>query len=291
MGDVICTLPVASALKAGDPESEIVWITDSRFAPLVERCHAVDQVVRAEKGISALREQIANLGEFDCALDMQGLLKSALPVSFARAKRKLGYHWQREGASLFSQAVRPDPSSVHVVDQYLDVARAAGGVAHRAEFALGPTADDLTKLSEKFQASGPLVVMNGGAGWKSKRWPAQHFARVSDQLIKAGATVVFIGGEDGREAYAEIRSYATVEPMELIGKTSLGELVALMDQCAMHLGGDTGSTHLAAALGKPAFAVHLLTRPERTCPYGQIHRSQSLDPEVVIESMLRQLSQ
>ena len=78
-------------------------------------------------------------GEFDAAFDMQGLLKSAIVVGRAKARRKLGYHWQREGSALFSSAVKPDPTSLHVVDQYVDVVRAYDAPMDRAEFDLKPT--------------------------------------------------------------------------------------------------------------------------------------------------------
>ncbi len=289
MGDVICTLPVAAALKAGHSDCEVAWIVDRRFASIVERCRAVDQVIVAEKQFGNLKEQVRGLGEFDAALDMQGLLKSAIPVGLARAKTRLGYHWQREFSSLFSQAVKPDPSSIHIVDQYLDVARAAGGEAGFAEFALEPTPADIKNVEAKVEGEGPLVVMNGGAGWASKRWPAENFAKVADRLMNEGARVAFIGGPDGQEAFQEIQSHAQCRPIDLIGRTSLGELIALISQSVMHLGGDTGSTHLAAALKKPAFGLYLLTRPERSCPYGQIHRCHSLDPAVEADSMMQEL--
>src|SRR5205085_3151537 len=89
--------------------------------------------------------------EYDAALDLQGLLKSAWPIAKSRAKRKFGYHWQREASWLFSQRVLPDPTSFHVVDQYVDVARAAGGVMERADFRFAPSTDALQSVRERLR--------------------------------------------------------------------------------------------------------------------------------------------
>ena len=73
----------------------------------------------------------------------------------------------------------------------------------------------------------------------------------------------------------------------MIGKTNIPELAALVSLCDAHVAGDTGSTHLAAALDKPAFGVYMLTRPERTGPYGQLHRCRTLDPKELTEQLLK----
>ena len=79
LGDVVCTLPVACAIKSEWPDSEVVWIVDRRFRGVLECCRAVDTIV--ERPRSPL--EVRGLGAFDAGLDMQGLLKSALLVGLA----------------------------------------------------------------------------------------------------------------------------------------------------------------------------------------------------------------
>ncbi len=280
MGDVVCTLPVASALKSADPEAHITWAVDPRFAGIVECADTVDEIVRVKPSLSPASWPRFD-SPFDAALDMQGLGKSALVVARARAKVKLGYHWQREGAALVSRAVRPDPSSHHIVDQYVDVARAAlselglTNLPDRAEFGLHSPPEALaslrTKLSE-LGARGKFVVLNPGAGWASKRWPAASFAALGAYLQERDIAPVLIGGNApiDHAAYDEVAGQMARPPIKLTGATSLAELVALLSLAAAHVGGDTGSTHLAAALGRPAIGLYSITRPQRSCPYGQI---------------------
>ena len=189
LGDVVHTLPAAVALKRGFPDCEIVWCADKRFAGIVELCEAVDQVVLWPKDYRAWKPIWAEIGEFDVAFDLQGLLKSSLVVAGASAKRKLGYHWRREFAWLFSQAVRPDPTSLHVTDQYVDVVRAIGAKGDGAEFLLSPDLEDMDKVRGLVPGEGPLVICNAGAAWASKRWPAKQFASLANSLHQQGVRV------------------------------------------------------------------------------------------------------
>ena len=276
LGDCVCTLPVAVALKKQFPESSITWVVDPRFAGIVECCSAVDTALTCKPSF-ALSSLPRFESSFDLALDMQGLSKSALVVGRAKATKKLGYHWQREIAPFFSQAVLPDPSSLHVVDQYLDVARAAGAESEVAEFGLTPLNIDREAMRSLLQlegVGGPFVLMNAGAGWASKRWDPAHFGVLAEMLAAKGIQSVLIGGKAPAdiEAALQVISSASVPIVNLLGKTSVRELVGLISLCNAHVGGDTGSTHIAAALGVPAIGLYSITKPARSCPYGQIHR-------------------
>lgn len=263
LGDVVCSLPAASALKLGVPEAHVTWVVDERFAAIVRSCQAVDEVI-AQSRIA--RSPIRFDAPFEAALDLQGLLKSALVIARAHAKEKVGYHWQREGAALFSRRVLPDPSSLHVVDQYVDVARAVGGKADRADFQLAPRQEALASVQSSLPPR--FVVINPGSAWASKRWPPERIGRLIDMI---DLPVVLIGSK-GETGGAEAMAHCRARPLDLTGQTGIGELVALISCAAVHVGGDTGSTHIAAALGIPAVGLYSSTRPERTCPYGQIDR-------------------
>ena len=280
LGDVVCTLPVAKAIKDKWPESEIVWVVDKRFRGVLECAPSVDSIVERPRH----PREVRNLGEFDAALDMQGLLKSSVLVANAKTKVRLGYHWQREGAALLSQAVVPDPSSIHIVDQYVDVARALGADADRADFNLRPLDQDLENVRLKLEGKGVersgFALMNAGAGWATKRWPAACFAQLAERLQITGTPVVFLGGPGDRPVFDEVRSHGAPNAVSMVGETSVRELVALVSLASVHVGGDTGSTHLAAALNVPAVGVYTLTRLERSCPYGQIQNCFEGRPEV-----------
>jgi ADP-heptose:LPS heptosyltransferase len=282
LGDVACSLPAACALKSTWPSCEITWIVDPRFAGVVECCRAVDIVVRAKHGFQPM-SWLKLAGEFEAALDLQGLLKCAIPVARVRAHRRVGYHWQRDGAWWCSDRVLPDPSSFHIVDQYVDVARAIGAEADRAEFCLTPKADELASVRSKLDGHGidrDIFIVNPGAAWITKRWAPDRFARICDAVSESGHIAVLIGSNSKADqaVASQVSSLASRPIANLCGQTSVRELIALISLARAHLGGDTGSTHLAAALGIPSIGLYSLTRPARSCPYGQAHRCH-YDPE------------
>ena len=293
LGDVVHCLPAAVALRKTFPECEIVWCVDKRFAGIVELCGAVDRVVRWPQDRRERRSVLEEIGSFDVAFDLQGLLKSALIVAGAKASRKLGYHWQREGSWLFTQLVAPDPTSLHVTDKYVDVVRCAGAEADRAEFMLEPRGSDVEKARALVGSTGRLVICNAGAGWASKRWPARHFASLAVSMRSHGMQVAFIGAEPDRPVFRAVVDAGAGDVLDLVGKTSVAELVALISIADAHVGGDTGSSHVAAALGKPAIGLYSATRPERTCPYGQRNNTLydpsglgAIDPGRVLDKLL-----
>jgi heptosyltransferase I len=295
LGDTVCCLPVAVALKRTHPDCSIVWAVDPRFAGVVECCSAVDEVVRVKPSWKSIPRFE---GEFDAALDLQGLLKSALCVAVAKSGRKVGYHWQREGSSFFSERILPDPSSLHVVDQYMDVARALGSEQESAEFGLVPKTEDLETISARLaelKVEGGVAVLNAGAGWASKRWPAEHFSHLVARIYGAGLTPILIGGKAAGDVSAaeEVIRLCPKPPISLLGQTNIRQLIALVSMAKVHVGGDTGSTHIAAALGIPAIGLYSITRPERSCPYGQVSRClyhprglAQITPEAVWEKII-----
>ncbi|HEY3781178.1 MAG TPA: glycosyltransferase family 9 protein [Fimbriimonadaceae bacterium] len=288
LGDVVCSLPAAVALKNAFPGCSISWVVSKKFSAIVRACSAVDTVIEAKKGLK-LSDWPQLAEAYDCALDLQGLFKSAWPIHLARASRKLGYHWQREGSFLFSSRVLPDPTSFHIVDQYADVARAAGGQMDGASFDLTPEADALAGVRTILGNEGVtrFVALNPGAAWASKRWPEEHCAAFIDALE---TRVVLIGGSSEEELAISqrISTACKKSPAILTGKTNIAELVALLSLAEAHVGGDTGSTHISAALGKPSVGLYSITNPRRSCPYGQIENCfyepkalSSIDPVAV----------
>lgn len=294
MGDVVHTLPVAAALKSMDAEAEIVWAASRLYAPLVRLCRHVDQTVAMKQSFWKNVSLVKSLGRFDLALDMQGLFKTGWITLHADAAKKVGFHWQREGSGLFSSPVRPDPTSHHVVDQYLDVVRALGAQISAADFALSPDEAESAKMAALLDELGrdwsrQLVLVNPSSARSVKRWAPASMAHAVRLLDDAGFQVGFIGTSADEPAFNEVEAEGLPPVLSLLGRTSVSEVVALISLAQAHVGGDTGSTHIAAALGVPAYSVYTVTRPERSCPYGQIHRCLTTDPVELTDLMKKEL--
>ncbi len=297
LGDVVNTLPTAVALKRAFPDCKISWLVDPRFAGIVDRCSAVDRVIRWKPNLREVSK--LDFGEeFTIAFDMQGLLKSAVPIWKSKAQRKLAYHWQREGASLFVPPVLPQSKSFHIVDQLLDVVRGAGIDVQSVGFDLHADEGDISNVMKRLNElglSGRFVAINAGSAWPSKRWAPAHFALVIDQLSANGIQSVMIGtgALADREAADLVISECKSSPIDMLGQTSVVELIALLSRASAHVAGDTGSLHIANALGTPLVAMYSITKPHRTGPFGKLEfchydpvHLNNINPARVLDSIM-----
>ena len=122
-------------------------------------------------------------------------------------------------------------------------------------------------------------MLQPGARWENKRWPAKYFAELVRALAgKFPETRFAILGDQGDRPLGEIISRAAPERcLNLCGETSLPEMIEWVRLCDLMVTNDTGPMHVAAALGKPLVALFGPTEPRRTGPYGQLENVLRLD--------------
>jgi heptosyltransferase-1 len=287
IGDVVHTMPCAAALKRSFPHIHLTWAVEDRCAPIVEENPYVDAVFsiprhrwrKSRLQPQTWREFFSHIRDlrasrFELALDLQGLMKSAFVAKASGAKQRIGYHWQREGARMFVKPIPASPESKHVVQQYLDVVRSLGAVAEPIDFGLAVNPEAKATVQCKLKelgVDGRYAVINPSAGRKDKRWPPERFAQVVDFLEAEGLRTVLVGHTSDAPLEKEIVASSRATVRSLVGKTDLKELTAILSQATVHLCGDTGSGHIAVALGVPIVALYGPTNPERSGPYGQLN--------------------
>ena len=285
MGDVIHALPVASALKSAYPHLQISWAIEDVFAPLLAGNPDIDKVFRLPKmrgqtltSPAAWRDYFCRLNlvqgeKFDLTLDLQGLTKSATVAAWSQAPARLGYHWLRELAPLVEKAVPQQPGSVHIVDQYLDVARFLGVRVNKVRFPLQIAPGDDAMVVHLFNDAGidpdaPFIVLNPASAQRIKEWGADHYGALVDAIdAELGLPIVLVTADIG--AAERVQAASRVKAVSLAGRTSLPQLSAVLKRCAAHVCGDTGSGHIAAAFNRPVVSIVGPTDPDRSCPYGQ----------------------
>jgi len=285
LGDVVRALPVASALRRRFPSMHLTWAVEERFAPLLRRHRGVDRVVafpRLDWGAvdrawpAALRRALREVraDTYDLALDLQGLFKSSVIALSSAAPIRVGLQPQREGAWLVSRAI--PVRRRHEVDRFVDCAVHLGAAAEPVDFGLSVEPSAAAAVKRRLHACGvtpsePLIVINPTAtgGWRD--WPEEHWVRVASALAASGR-IVLIGMALYRARHHALTARLRSGAIDLTGETDLSQLVALLARCALHLGPDTGTVHLAAALGRPVVSVYGPTSPWRASPYGQLDR-------------------
>jgi len=283
IGDVVHGLPVATALRRRYPTMRISWAVEEWVAPLVIGHPAIDRVVvfprlrwgavsadwlrKFMQAICALRSE-----SYDVSIDLQGLLKSAAVALLSRARSRIGVAGQREGAGLVSTAIAERPAGVHVVEENLRCATFLGAAVLPVVFDLPVRAEARESIEGMLRAlrvpdHRPLIVINPSSSARWRTWPIARWAQVARELADAG-TVILVGNREQVTAHAEIAQGAGRAVYDLTGRTTLAELVALLDRCALHVAPDTGSMHIAAALSRPVVGLYGPTRPWRTGPFG-----------------------
>ncbi len=285
MGDILHALPALATLKENFPSWEIDWLVESRWRPLLEGNPYLSHIVEVDtfawrkqpltpRVWHALRSavQVLRVRRYDCALDLQGLLKSALACRWSGAKEIIGFDkpWLKEPACSIFYTRRVKTKAVHVIDANLALAAALGAVRPVIRFPLpeGDPASLPAGLPEN-----KLAVLNPGAGWRSKRWSPENFGAVSDALQKDFSMQVILNGGPGEESLTRQVQAAcrNSDPLAYIG--NLKGLIALLRRSRLMVGPDTGPLHLAAALGVPTIGLYGPTAPQRNGPYGGLHKS------------------
>ncbi|MCS6949359.1 MAG: glycosyltransferase family 9 protein [Armatimonadota bacterium] len=291
IGDVVHALPVSAALKRTFPHLQLTWIVEERCAEMVTGNPYLHEVIpvpgkawrhgawhpRTWQDVRRLLNTLRSR-HFQLTLDLQGLLKSAVVAWLTGAPLRIGYHWQREGAWLFNRVVPKEPTSVHAVQEYLDVARFLGAETEPVEFPLyiPPEADEkvLTLLKQEgISTPEGFLSINPSAGQPYKRWRMERWAEVISHIHRRyGLPVVLVGSRADRPLVQEIRRQTNAPFVDMVGRTNLKELAALLRRSAVHLCADTGSAHISVALGRPVIGLYGPTNHLRTSPYGQEHR-------------------
>lgn len=294
MGDILHALPAVTALRHAHPAWTIDWIVEpawrhllttangrtvdplSREQPLVNHIHSAPVKAWARRPLSpataieikALRRRLRATG-YDAVLDLQGAVRSAALGRMAGAPRMIGEWSPREWPARWLFNERIQTRGVHVIEQDLEVARAVAGDPLAVTPSLLPVDGESETWCDGLFSEWPgksVALLNPGAGWGAKRWPAERYGEIARGLARRGLRVLVNAGPGELALAAEIaeKSGGTAAPVAC----SLLQLTALTRRVALAIGGDTGPLHLACALQRPVVGIYGPTDPARNGPYG-----------------------
>jgi len=277
IGDVVHTLPVLNLLRKRYPAAHIAWLVTPACGGILEGHPQIDELIwferkRAGGWIKLLK--LLRADHFDLVLDLQGLFRSGLFSWMSGAKVRVGFANAREMATLFYTHKVPVPDvNVHAMERYLDMAVAVGCERGPVEYVFPTTDADRDRVKALLGDDEPYAVLLPGTNWATKRWPAEKFAAMVQPLRERfGLKTVYAGGPDASAA-AKLAPTAT----DLTGKTSLRELVALLERASLVIANDSGPMHIAAALGRPLVTLFGPTNPIRTGPFQRMDSVVRLD--------------
>jgi lipopolysaccharide heptosyltransferase I len=286
LGDVVHALPVLTALRRHLPEARIGWVVEEAMAPVLEGHPDLDERITVRlrawgrrpfaadtrRGVARF---LADLGRFapDVVLDLMGNHKSAGIAALTLADRRIGAarRHRREPASAVWINEPVVPRGIHAVDRMLSLLAPLGVLAEPADFAPGKLFTSAPPPPAPPAPSEPFALLHPGAGWGNKIYPPAWWGRAVRRLRELTGAPTRIATARGEECLASEVEAASGGAARQVPAGGLPELAALIRSSRLVLGGDSGPTHLAHALGIPVLMLMGPTDPARNGPYGAPH--------------------
>jgi heptosyltransferase I len=291
LGDVVRCLPILSGLRRHYPAARISWLVRPDCAAVLRNNPDLDEIIEFERhrfgrigrDWQVTRDFFAFLNalhrrRFDLVLDAQGLFRSGFIAFGCGAPVRLGFAHARElGAFFYTDRIRVAPEREHIVDSCWRFATALGfgHLEKRFFLAADPVAEQNIRsllAQNALPSEKPYFVMLAGGTEPAKRWPARHFATLALSLARRYDNRMVLAGAGATEqALAQdIARHADGATVDLTGRTSLAELIALLRGARLIVGNDSGPLHIAAALDRPVVSLYGPTDPAVVGPYGQM---------------------
>lgn len=293
VGDMVMAQSLFIALRQRYPEARIDVLAPAWSRPIIEAMPEVYQAIDMPLGHGALEIKTRRaLGHslraehYDWAIVLPNSLKSALIPWFAKIPRRTG--WKGEMRYGLLNDLRKLDKSIFslMVQKYVGLAYDKGTTPDTFTCPvpkLVPAVEHITNALEKYALNSdvPVLALCPGAEFgRAKKWPERHYAEIAKRHIESGGQVWLFGSANDQQACDEIigQLNGTGSVINLAGKTSLQEAVALMSQAHKAVANDSGLMHVAAGLGVPIVALFGSTSPDYTPPLS--------DQSVVIKSDL-----
>lgn len=282
IGDCVLTTPVLCALRNRFPKAYIGWIAEPAAATLLTGHACLDQLIVVRKRWFKSRKQVRELRRellacrFDIAIDPQSLTKSSLVSWLSGASNRIGFNAPRgRELSVWLNRHLVTPTAEHIVDAQLELLKPLGIESPTVEFRLPiqPAAESkIDDLIRAMHLGCGFVMINPGAGWASRRWPAERYGQVARHLgERYQVPSLVLWAAEREHAWAKTIVARSGGHALLAPSTTLPEVAALTRRAHVFLGSDTGPMHIAEAVGTPCVSLHGPTRSEASGPYGPSH--------------------
>jgi lipopolysaccharide heptosyltransferase I len=287
LGDVVHAIPVAAALRRAWPSVRLDWVVDARHRPVLDLVDGLDEVVcwrgPSVAGVEGLAAVVRRLrrASYDVALDLQGLLKSALVARASGARRVIGFgpaQLREPAARWFYTDTVEAESAGHVVEKNLSMLTPFGIASEPPRFPFrvnaGEKVSDVRDRARRSSSHRDFAILSPGAAWPNKRWPPERFGRLAVAIHRRFGWASCVLWGPGEAALADAVVAASETHAFAAPSTQLEDVLALAREARLFVSGDTGPMHLAAAVGTPVVGLFGPTSPTRNGPWGAATDSQ-----------------
>ena len=283
IGDAVMTLPAVAAIRKTWPQAQISILAKPWVADIYRESNDVDRILNFEDpgrhqgpfGKIRLAGELRKY-RFDMAILLQNAIEAAIITRLAGIPIRAGYNSDTRGW-LLTHAVRRTPAirKIHQIDYYLEIVKVLGCNSAGRNLRLDLRSDTRSLADEwveKPESQHQMIIgMAPGATYgPAKRWPVDRFAAVAAEIIsESEATIILFGSKQDQDVTDAIATTIQGHCLNLAGKTSVGEVMALIARCHAFITNDSGLMHVAGALNVPTIAIFGSTNPVTTSPPGE----------------------
>jgi heptosyltransferase I len=271
-------LPVINAIRKHRPQSNITWIIGKLEARLLKDFEGVEFIVFDKKGGFQAVQELRNAlkgRRFDILLHMQVAARANLLSKLIKAPVKIGWdkpRWRDRHQWFINQSVR-SVSQQHQVDAFLEFARALDVPVESPVWNVPVSNDDIDWARQVLGEGPPILMISPCSSHPLRNWASTRYAEVADHAIsKLGMRVVLTGGPSELEIQTgqEIEAAMQNKVQNLIGKDTINQSVALLQNAAILMSPDSGPAHLASAVGTPVLGLYAATPSQRSGPFNSL---------------------
>ena len=285
LGDVLRTVPIVASLKRAFPESRIDWVVQEGLEDAVCAHPAINQVIpfarnslgrwwRSPGQAKALLRFMRTLrGQYDIAIDVQGLGRSGLMLLASGAKRRIGFANAREFAYLGANERYEVPQELHAVTRMLRLLENAGiePVEDMSLFVPKNSQSEWQQMRLAMNVPDSFVAFAPTSRWKSKEWPAEYWQKLAGEVLAKGVNhVVLLGAPQERAQLHAIAEAAPTSMTVLAGEATVGVSMAAVRDAQLLVANDSAMLHAAVGFNTPLVGLFGPTDPKVSGPFGRI---------------------
>jgi heptosyltransferase I len=275
LGDVVMTLPLLRTLQKAFPQAKLHWIVSRPFHAIVEGIAGVELIVidkpRGPLSFWRLWRQLRAY-DFDWLLVPQASMRGNLVTLATRAKRKIGFgklHARDLQRWFVDETVPAEPE--HLIDSFLQFATYVGAKEHVLEWGLPLRPEEHAWAKTQVEAcTGIKLAVVLAASKPERNWPVERYREALERVAaRWPLDVILIGGPGAAERAlaGELHRGLRIQVLDMVGRTDLRQLAALLGQVDALLAPDTGPLHIAQAMGKPVVGLYAVAPSKKTGPY------------------------
>ena len=284
LGDVCRSVPVLASLRRAWPEARIGWLVQEEFSDAISSHPCLDEVIlfprqafrgawRSPRRLFGALSYLKGLsrGDWQLAIDCQGLARSGLFARFSGADRRVGFQEAAELGWVFLNERIPTDKR-HVVDRTMDLI-AALGITPLMDLRLyAPPAAQQQWLDHPLHPNEPYIVLAPRSRWASKEWPAKRWQGLIRELSNKGHCSFVLVGSPSEQASIDQLAESIEDPRirvsSLAGRTTVGEMMAVIEGAQLVIANDSAPLHIAVGFSRPLIGLFGPTDPEEVGPYG-----------------------